>query len=138
MLVTIDCYNDFFRMSELESVAYANYKYKIPPAHIALVRLFIRFDGHRIRNGMKVCASSQNNYFNSKFDIDMIDFLKGYHHEVAPLHLNDSRNFINYLIATKWTDTKWPEWGIEAFHVESQGNFKGIMESMKRTHHYDI
>ena len=107
--MTVDCYNDFFRRSEMESFVYANHRYRIPPAHLALVRLFLRFDGHLIRNGMKVCASSQNHYYNSKFNAKMIDFIKGYHHEVEPMKLNDMRNFIHYLMITEWTDTPWTE-----------------------------
>jgi len=75
VLISIDQYSDWFRPSNFMSFRYANdNRYKIPPYHIALVRLFLKFDGHKIRNGFKLCASSQEDMFNSRFDPKSIGF----------------------------------------------------------------
>lgn len=54
VMVAIDGYSDWFRPSEYTSFRYANSGYNIPPYDLALVRLFMKFDGHMIRNGFKI------------------------------------------------------------------------------------
>jgi small subunit ribosomal protein S29 len=54
VLIAIDGYSDWFRPSEYTSFRYANYGYNIPPHDIAIPRLFMKFDGHKIRNGFKI------------------------------------------------------------------------------------
>lgn len=91
VLVSIDQYSDWFRPSNFRSFRYANdNRYKIPPYHIALVRMFIKFDGHKIRNGFKLCASTSEKMFNSHFDPEKIGFQKGYWTDTRPLRLDDT------------------------------------------------
>lgn len=73
VLVSIDGYTDWFRPSEYTSFRYANSGYFVPPHDIAIPRLFMRFDGHKIRNGFKICSSTHESYFNHKITPDMIN-----------------------------------------------------------------
>jgi hypothetical protein len=98
----------------------------------------MKFDGHLIRNGFKLCASSQEKMFNSKFDPEMIGFPKGYHSEVQPLRLNDVRNLIHYLMITGVCQKQFDDWEIESMYMESQGNFGMIFDSIYKTQHQDF
>ena len=124
VLVAIDGYSDWFRPSEYTSFRYANNGYNIPPHDIAIPRLFMKFDGHKIRNGFKICSSTQESYFGHLFTPDMIDSPHGFDVEIQPLHLNDFRNAVNYMQMTGRLVTKVDEWKVEAMHMESQGNWK--------------
>lgn len=76
VLVAIDGYTDWFRHSEYSSFRYANSGYRIPPHDIAIPRLFMKFDGHKIRNGFKIVTSTQESYFNHLMTPDMIHMPK--------------------------------------------------------------
>lgn len=61
VLITIDDYNTWLKPSCFLSFRYENqrdFNGRIPPYHLALCRLFIKFDGHFIRNGVKLCATT--------------------------------------------------------------------------------
>ena len=61
MLNLVDDYNWFFRPSCFIGLQYADLKklnYMIPPYHMALCRMFMKFDGHKIKRGFKVASSS--------------------------------------------------------------------------------
>jgi len=80
VLVAIDQYNDWFRPSEFRSFRYANEnRYYIPPYDLSLVRMFINFDGHFIKNGFKLMTSSSEDLFASQFDHTQIGFPTGFH-----------------------------------------------------------
>ncbi len=70
-MILIDEYNEWYLPSHFKSLKYANYKgydSQIPPYDFAFVRLLMKFDGHLMRQGVKVGASSMTHYFNHKFD----------------------------------------------------------------------
>jgi small subunit ribosomal protein S29 len=129
LLVAIDGYSDWFKPSEYTSFRYANSGYSIPPHDIAIPRLFMKFDGHKIRNGFKICASTQQNYFNHLFTPDMIDSPKCFNVEMQPLHLNEFRNALRYFQMTRRTWDEIPEWRVETMHMEAQGSWRGLYES---------
>lgn len=61
VLIAIDDYNWLYRASNYKSGRYTDIKElnnSVPPYHFALLRLFIRFDGHRIKNGYKIAGTS--------------------------------------------------------------------------------
>ena len=77
LMILVDEYNELFRPSEYFSYRYANLKggdNKIPPYDIALCRMFMNFDGHLMKNGVKVFASSSGKYHNHNFSPEMINF----------------------------------------------------------------
>jgi hypothetical protein len=45
---------------------------RVPPAHVALSRLFMDLDGHRIKKGLKVVTASNYPLFKHKFDVSKI------------------------------------------------------------------
>jgi hypothetical protein len=52
VLVTLDGYNNWLKPSDYRSFRYKNdgdLKGRIPPKDLALVRLFMKFDGHLLR-----------------------------------------------------------------------------------------
>lgn len=71
VLIAVDQYNDWFRPSEFRSFRYANEnKYYIPPQDLSLVRMFMNFDGHFIKNGFKLFTASSEDLFASQFDVN--------------------------------------------------------------------
>lgn len=60
-LITIDNYNQWYQPTRFPSFRYENDRNLsgfIPPHDLALCRLFMRFDGHFMRNGFKLFATS--------------------------------------------------------------------------------
>jgi len=63
-----------------KGTVYRNYKYyndsqlfgSIPPYHLAHCRYFVNLDGHKLKNGLKVVASSIGNLYKHHFDIKKI------------------------------------------------------------------
>ena len=73
----IDDYNWIYRGSIHKSFRYSDQKeldFNIPPYHFALVRLFMNFDGHLIKNGFKIAASSNIGIMKHNFDLYKINF----------------------------------------------------------------
>ena len=57
-----DEFNEFFRKSSHLSFKYANYdetEYRIPAYDMSIARLFMKMDGHMIKNGYKLVSSSE-------------------------------------------------------------------------------
>jgi small subunit ribosomal protein S29 len=57
----MDGYNDWFKPSQYLSFRYENDKHlkgTIPPKDFALVRMLMKFDGHLMRNGYKLMATT--------------------------------------------------------------------------------
>jgi len=128
LLVAIDGYSDWFRNTEYTSFRYANSGFFIPPHDLALPRIFIKFDGHMIKNGFKICTSTQEAYHGSIFTPNLIDSPKGFDAEVQGLHLNEFRNAVRYFYMIGRALQEVSETRIESIHMESQGNWKGLFE----------
>jgi hypothetical protein len=133
VLVAIDGYTDWFRNSEYSSFRYANSGYSIPPYDIAIPRLLMKFDGHKIRNGVKICSSTQEGFFNHLTTPDMLDSPKCYNVEMQPLHLNEFRNACRFFQLTQRLIEDINEQRIEEMYMESQGSWRGLYESSFRT-----
>lgn len=57
----------------------------------------MNFDGHFMKNGVKVCATSIGNWFKHKVTPDMINFPpKGFDVKVPGMALDDFRNGVHY------------------------------------------
>jgi small subunit ribosomal protein S29 len=106
----MDGFNTFFQPSNCPSFRYANnkhYKGFVPPYDIALCRLLMKFDGHFIRNGVKVTATSHYRLFNHTMKPSEIKFPDGYHQQVSNLALNDFRNAMKYYNITNWFQNRY-------------------------------
>jgi small subunit ribosomal protein S29 len=134
-LFAFDGYNDWFRPSEYLSFRYENDKHlkgTIPPKDFAMVRLLMKFDGHLIRNGYKLLATTQYRQFNHICTPEMINFPVGYHAKVENLALNDFRSMLVYKNITDWMPDHMKEWEVESWYMETQGNFDAFHKSFMR------
>jgi small subunit ribosomal protein S29 len=98
----------------------------------------MKFDGHFLRNGFKLLATSHYRQFNHKFDPKMIKFPHGYTAKVDNLALNDFRNMIFYKNLTEWMPDFYKDWEIESYYMETQGNWNAFHDSYngyQRVHH---
>ena len=77
VLVMMDDYNWCFRKSDFKSFRYSSIKKlnsSIPPEHMSLIRLFMKFDGHKIRRGFKVYGNSNRTIPKHYFSPEKINF----------------------------------------------------------------
>jgi len=115
------------------SLKYANYKgydKKIPPYDFAFIRLLMKFDGHLIKQGVKICATTMTSFFNHKFDPKAINFPTKYDFNVEGLKLNDVRNAIYYYMAQKFVNRELSEEEIEYVNVLTQGNWRDLQNDL--------
>jgi hypothetical protein len=71
----VDDYSWFFRRTLYRSFKYYNDNDlfgAIPAYHIAHCRMFVNLDGHKIKKGIKVVASSNHILWKHHFNIKMI------------------------------------------------------------------
>lgn len=136
VLIASDDYNEWFDSSGFMSFRHFFKKAQrghIPPHDLALVRMFMKFDGHLIRNGVKIAATTQKHYFNHVCTPEKINFPYGYAVEVGPLALNDFRNACKYYNAMEWYPHKFTEWDIESHYMMSEGNWYHFQQSMQNS-----
>lgn len=129
VLVCVDQYNYLFRPSCYPSFRYANDKFlrgRTPPYHMSLCRAFLHFDGHKIKNGFKLCASGiTDNFHRHKFKADDIFFPKEYQREMKGLVLDDYRKMLEYYRHVNlWRPSSAEDLqGHEYLWMETQGNW---------------
>lgn len=129
----IDGYNEWFKPSMYDSYKYANYKgyeSKIPPYDLAMCRMFMRFNGHMIKQGVKVVASTCHRFGLHEFKPEMINYPKNYSIEVENLKLDDLRNAIGYYMLNGFSDNVYTEQEIQDLYMVSQGNWKQMHHDM--------
>lgn len=127
LLVVVDDYNWFFRPSDYRSFRYADLtgsNSTVPAYHLALARLFMKFDGHRIRNGFKLAASSNYPEIRHFFSPEKINFPRPFAVEMKGLEQKFAKNFWYYCYSNKIdiTGEKDPEYATLSW-MENQGNF---------------
>jgi hypothetical protein len=132
-MIIVDNYNELFKPTCYDSYKYANFKdydVKIPPHDISLCRLFMKFDSHFFKQGVKVCAISLKAYNRHKFTAEMINFPKGYDYKVENLRLDDFRIAMQYYMRTNFIR---PQNDIEIQDTWQlcQGNWKHFLHDMK-------
>jgi len=79
----MDGFNQMMEPSRYISFKYSDIKGLdgfVPPYDIALCRLFMKFDGHFIRNGVKISATCHLHKFNHVMKPGDVQFPDGYHH----------------------------------------------------------
>jgi hypothetical protein len=130
----VDNYNEFFMPSCYPSYKYANYKDssgRIPPHDIALCRMFMKFDGHLYKQGVKICSITLGKYDRHQFKPELLNFPKGYDYKVDNLQLNDYRNAMHYYQLTKLGVNEYDEISIQTSWQLNQGNWKQMHLDMK-------
>jgi small subunit ribosomal protein S29 len=122
-MISLDGFNTFFQPSQYPSFRYENnkhYKGCIPPYDLAIARLLMKFDGHFMRNGVKVAATSHYRFFNHTMKPSDIKFPEGYHQQVSNLKLNDFRNAMKYYeVSGFWQNRYQREYQVESFFMET-------------------
>lgn len=93
--------------------------------------MLMRFDGHMIRNGFKLMATSHYRQFNHICTPEMINFPDGYHTRVSNLALNDFRNMLIYYNLSEWMPDFMEEWEVESWFMETQGNWRAFQNSFR-------
>ena len=122
VLVTLDGYNNWLNPSTYRSFRYVNdplLKGHIPPRDISLVRLFMKFDGHFLRQGVKYAATNHYKHFNHIMTPEMVQWFDGYSHQIPNLTLDEFRKMLLYKTLTKWNHEYYPEWDIERLYMET-------------------
>lgn len=135
VLFTLDGYNNWMKPTVIDSFRYRNdplTDHKVPPKDLALTRLFMKFDGHLIRQGVKYLTTSHYRQFNHIMTPKDIDWFTGYDHQVSNLTLNEFRNMLIFKNITDWTPFFWKEWEIERFYMETQGNYNAFHHTYYR------
>jgi small subunit ribosomal protein S29 len=135
-MMCVDGINAWFQPSQYPSFRYANYpllKDQIPPHDLALVRLLMKFDGHFMRNGVKMMATSHYRMFNHFVEPEEIGHYPGYNARVPNLCLNDFRHaMLYYTYSSLYPNAYGTEWKMEANFVESQGNLGFLHDTLQR------
>lgn len=70
----------------------------------------MKFDGHMVRNGFKLMATTHMRQYKHLCSPDMISFPDGYDARVQNLALNDFRNMVYYYNITEWMPDFFKEW----------------------------
>jgi hypothetical protein len=112
-LLALDGFNDWLKPSNYLSFRYdsdRNNKGYIPPQDFAIVRMLMKFDGHFMRNGFKLLATTHYRQYKHLCTPEMISFPDGYHARVENLALNDFRNMVYYYNLTEWMPDHFKEW----------------------------
>lgn len=131
VLVVIDDYNWLYRPTNFASFRYVDVKGlggKVPPHHLSLARLFMKFDGHLIRNGFKLAATSNYSISRHHFTPAKISFPAEACFELKGAEQTHFRNFCAYCRDSGLDNTGHSsEDYAKMVWMENQGNFGAVM-----------
>ena len=131
----MDGYNTWLNPTSYRSFRYTNdpiLKGAIPPTDLSLVRLLRKFDGHMLRQGVKYLSTSHYRTHNHIMTPDMVDWFKGYEHQLPNLTLNEFRNMLIFKNLSEWGPKFYKEWEIEKLYMETQGNYNAYHQTHYR------
>eukprot|EP00331_Platyophrya_macrostoma_P021996 CAMPEP_0176439114 /NCGR_PEP_ID=MMETSP0127-20121128/19738_1 /TAXON_ID=938130 /ORGANISM="Platyophrya macrostoma, Strain WH" /LENGTH=702 /DNA_ID=CAMNT_0017823297 /DNA_START=17 /DNA_END=2125 /DNA_ORIENTATION=- len=131
LLVAVDGWSWFFRPTNWPSFRYENDKLlrgRIPPHHMALIRALMRFDGHKMKKGFKLCSSSHFSLHRHTFTPDQIDFGAGYAVELERLPPEIYQLFVNGIRQQRSWREDTNHHNINRVYMETQGNPGETME----------
>lgn len=138
VLIMVDEYNEFFKPSQYPSVKYVNYKETngfIPPYDISLCRAFMRWDGHRIKNGVKIYASSEFETPHNHFGAEDVHIPYYYELPVNMMGLQEYRYMTQYYMQNGWTHDNLTAIDVERTYMSSQGNWYAAHQLLKNYLH---
>ena len=144
VLVVVDNYNYFFLPTCYPSFRYANnkgYESMVPAHHLALSRAFMKFDGHKIKNGVKLVAPSLRKLYKHSFTPSQINMGKGYTVKLNGLPFDDFKSFTEHLkCVSLWHEGKGKNLSTtEQKFLESQGNYHELLHGILNPNRlYDI
>lgn len=132
VLVAVDGFNWFFRKSDYTDGRYEPdplLRGMVPPYHIAECRMFMRFDGHKIKNGLKVVSSCLKHLNRHTFEPSKINYPEGFDIKAQPIELDQIRNSISHFCNIGHLDGRFQEERVsQLFFLETQGNWRQLAE----------
>lgn len=134
VLIMVDEYNEFFKQSNYPSAKYVNYKETdghIPPYDISLCRAFMRWDGHRIKNGVKIYASSEFNTPQNYFKVEDVHIPYYYELPVEMMGIHEYQYMTQYYMQNEWTHDNISVLDVERIYMSSQGNWYAAHQLLK-------
>lgn len=134
-LIAMDDYNWFYRPTNNPAFNYQNIKTLegyVPPYHVALCRLFMKFDGHMMKRGFKVAGTSNFSVTRHLFQPRKIRFPEEICQEMSPMRVGDVDKFLahfyeNHLDMERVRDDMY----YKAMWMESQGNPGRMVDLVK-------
>jgi small subunit ribosomal protein S29 len=134
-LVVVDDYNWFYRPTNNPSYIYQNLKTLdgfVPPYHVALARLFMKFDGHMIKRGFKVAGTSNFSISRHYFEPRKIHFPDEFCQEMGPMRVQDVSKFLAHFYENFFDTQKVrTEEYYKGLWMEAQGNPGRIVDLVK-------
>ncbi|CAE7700506.1 DUS1L [Symbiodinium microadriaticum] len=121
--VIVDDWNECFPCSEYVSIRYDNTRFNgyIPSYHLSMPRAFHRWDGHKFRRGVKICATSWMRYKRRQYRPELLgvrDF------EIRTVRNFTQQEFANYVMYLRIMGVLhcFPAKDLEYFYMMTQGN----------------
>merc|ERR1711972_916504 len=123
VLVVVDEWNECFPVSQYVSVRYDNTRFNgyIPGYHLTMPRAFHRWDGHRYRRGLKICATTWK--YNNRRDYKP-ELLGVKDHEIRTVRNFTQFEFANYVTYLRLMDVihNFPAEDLAYYYMLTQGN----------------
>ncbi|GFE55367.1 ribosomal protein death-associated 3, putative [Babesia ovis] len=104
LLVVVDEYNECFPVSEYLSIKYENTKFNgwIPSYHLAMPKLFSKFDGEEYRKGVKLVATTWTRSKRRNYKPELLGIMP---HEVRTVRAFTPKEYANLVYHLQRTQT---------------------------------
>eukprot|EP00933_Yihiella_yeosuensis_P032604 TRINITY_DN26218_c0_g1_i1.p1 TRINITY_DN26218_c0_g1~~TRINITY_DN26218_c0_g1_i1.p1 ORF type:complete len:553 (+),score=98.61 TRINITY_DN26218_c0_g1_i1:170-1660(+) len=123
VLVMVDEWNECFPCSEYVSIRYDNTRFNgyIPAYHLSMPRALHRWDGHKYRRGLKICATS---WMRAKRRDYRPELLGVKDHEIRTVRNFTQTEFANYVVYMRLMNVlhNFPAEDLEYYYMLTQGN----------------
>lgn len=123
VLVLVDEWNECFPCSEYVSIRYDNTRFNgyIPAYHLSMPRALHRWDGHKYRRGLKICATSWQRYKRRDYRPELLGVKD---HEIRTVRNFTQHEFANYVVYLRLMNVlhNFPAEDLEYYYMLTQGN----------------
>jgi len=123
VLVVVDEWNECFPCSQYVSIRYDNTRFNgyIPAYHLTMPRAFHKWDGHKYRRGLKICATTWKSSRRRDYKPELLGVKEG---QIRTVRNFNQLEFANYVTYLRLMDVlhNFPREDLEYFYMLSQGN----------------
>jgi len=123
VLVVVDEWNECFPCSQYVSIRYDNTRFNgyIPAYHLTMPRALHKWDGHRYRRGLKICATTWKSSRRRDYRPELLGVKEG---QIRTVRNFTQLEFANYVTYLRLMDVlhNFPREDLEYFYMLSQGN----------------
>lgn len=123
VLVVVDAWNECFPCSEYVSIRYDNTRFHgyIPGYHLSMPRALHRWDGHKFRRGLKICATSWQKFKRRAYRPELLGVKD---HEIRTVRNFTQQEFANYVMYLRIMKVlhNFPADDLNYFYMLTQGN----------------